>query len=486
VLLLLGGVTALIWFAASRFASQSGAPIRSLAVMPLVNESGNDNTEYLSDGLTESLITSLSQLPDLSVKARSSAFRYKGKDVPLKNIGAELAVQAILTGRVAERGNELVINVELVDARTENVLWKEDYNRSMANLSTLQSEITRDVAEKLRIRLTGANEQTLARNNAAASETYQLYLKGRYHLNKIIPVDLNKAAGYFEQAITQDPNYAAAYAGLADTYVALAGFHGKSVQPPREYWARAKEAAQKAVELDPQSAVAQIAYANVAKSFDYNTEEAERAAQIALQLDPSNADAHELYADILFLKERDEEALAEHRRALELDPLSMQNSIKFGFFLGNIKKDEEAEALMKKTMDLDPKLPTPHFVLYRLYMAKGMHAKSVEEYTTVGDILGYAETAKRQRETFARGGWEAFLRFENERFLEGQKSYYVRASDIAINYAQLGDKDKAFEFLEQAFYNREPLILGLGRNRLFENLKDDPRFTDLVRRAESR
>ncbi|HEY8559408.1 MAG TPA: winged helix-turn-helix domain-containing protein [Pyrinomonadaceae bacterium] len=488
-LIALGVFTALIWIALRRPDSPlagSGDAIRTLAVMPLVNESGNGNTEYLSDGLTESLITSLSSLPDLSVKARSSAFRYKGKDVPLRNVGAELAVQAILTGRVAERGNEFVINVELVDAQTENVLWKADYNRSMANLSTLQSEITRDVAEKLRIKLTGANEQNLARNHAAGSETYQLYLKGRYHLNKIIPADLNKAVAYFEQAIAQDPNYAPAYAGLADTYVALAGFHGKGVSPPREFVARAKEVARRAVELDPRSAVAQIAYANVAKALDYNLEEAERASRIALELDPSNADAHSNYADILFLKERDDEALAEHRRALELDPLSMQNSIKFGFFLGSVKRDEEAEALMKKTMDLDPKLPTPHFVLYRLYMAKGMHAQAVREYTTVGELLGHTDSPKKLREAFARGGWEEFVKTDLDRYLEGQNKYYTRASDIAIYYAQLGDREKAFEFLERAFDNREAMMIALRRNRLFENMRDDPRFADLVRRIESR
>lgn len=484
-LILVAGLAVLIWFAVNRSGLQPGsAPVRSLAVMPLVNESGNANTEYLSDGITESLITSLSQLPDLSVKARSSAFRYKGKDVPLKSVGAELAVQAILTGRVAERGGEIVINLELVDAQTENVLWKADYNRSMANLSTLQNEITRDVAQKLRIKLTGANEQNLAKNNAD-SETYQLYLKGRHHLNKIIPVDLNKAAAYFDQAIARDANYAPAYAGLADAYVALAGFQGKSVLPPREYWAKAKQAAQKGVELDPNSAVAQIAYANVVKSFDYNVEEAERACLIALQLDPSNAEAHALYGDILYYRERDEEATAAHRRALELDPLSMRNSIKFGFFLSSVKKDDEAVALMKKTMDLDPKLPTPHFVLSRLYMAKGMHAESVEEYTTVGDLLGHKESPQKLREAFARGGWEGFLKAELERNLEGQKTHYVRASDIAIFYIQLGDRDKALEFLEEALYNREPLMVGLKRNRLFSGLQNDPRYVDLLKRIET-
>jgi len=241
-----------------------------------------------------------------------------------------------------------------------------------------------------------------------------------------------------------------------------------------------------AVELDPQSAVAQIAYANVVKSFDYNVEEAERACLTALQLDPSSAEAHALYGDILYYRERDEEAAAALRRALELDPLSMRNSIKFGFFLGSIKKDDEAVALMKKTMELDPKLPTPHFMLSRLYMAKGMHAESVEEFTTVGELLGYPETVKKQREIFARSGWEGFLRFEIERYLEGRNTHYVRASDLAIYYAQLGDREKVFECLEEAFYNREPLMLGLRRNRLFESFRDDPRFADLARRIESK
>jgi tetratricopeptide (TPR) repeat protein len=256
--------------------------------------------------------------------------------------------------------------------------------------------------------------------------------------------------------------------------------------PPREYRAKAKEAARKAVELDPNSAVAQIAFANVAKSFDYNLEEAERACLLALQLDPSNADAHTLYGDILNYYERNEEAEAAHRRSLELDPLSMPNSMRFGFFLGSVKKDDEVVALMKRTMDLDPKLPTPHFLLSRLYMAKGMHAESVEEYATVGDIIGHKDSPNKLRQAFAQEGWEGFLRAELERLHNGQKTHYVRATDIAIFYMQLGDKDKTLEFLEQAFYNREPMMLGIRRNRLFENLRADLRFTDLVRRIEGK
>ncbi|HEX6188487.1 MAG TPA: hypothetical protein VFZ40_10430, partial [Pyrinomonadaceae bacterium] len=226
---------------------QSGAAIQSIAVMPFVNESGNADNEYLSDGMTETLISSLSQLPNLSVKARSSVFRYKGKATDSRTVGKELNVQAILNGRVVQRGDQLTLSLELVDAQTENVIWSERYNRKQSDLISLQTEIAREVSQKLKTKLSGADEQRLAKNYTANTEAYRLYLRGRFHWNKRAEKDILKAIEYFQQAVVIDPSYALAFTGLADSYSMLPEY---SNSPPREIRLKAHEFALKALALD--------------------------------------------------------------------------------------------------------------------------------------------------------------------------------------------------------------------------------------------
>ena len=300
-----------------RSPSATTAQIDSIAVMPFVNESGNTEIEYLSDGITESLINSLSQIPKLSVKARSSVFTYKGKVVSSQQVAKDLTVQAIINGRVLQRGDQVLLSVELVDARTGNQLWGDQYNRRMTDLLSLQSEIARDVSSKLKSRLTGIEEQKIAKNYTANTEAYQLYLRGKFYWNKRTPADIRKGVEYFQQAIDKDPTYALAYAGLAEGYIVFASY---GVELPREAFPKARAAALKAMELDASLAEAHNALAAVKSNYEWSFDEAEAEWKRTIALNPNYATAHHWYGEHLLSMGREVEALAELKRAQETGP----------------------------------------------------------------------------------------------------------------------------------------------------------------------
>ena len=294
---LLVGVLAVLLISAIGFGYwyfSSGNQINSIAVMPFVNESGNEDVEYLSDGMTETLISSLTEIPNLSVKARSSVFYYKGKNASPKQIGEELNVEAILLGRVTQRGDDLKLSLELVDTKTLNAIWSETYDRKMSDLVSLQSEIAKNVSDKLRLKLTANEQKQIAKTYTANSEAQQLYLKGRFHWNKRKSENLEKAEQYFKQAIEKDPNYALAYSGLADTY-ALFPIYGDL--RPKEYFPRAKQAAQKALALDDDLAEAHASLANVLHTYEYDWANAEKEYKRALEINPNYASAHHWYGE---------------------------------------------------------------------------------------------------------------------------------------------------------------------------------------------
>jgi TolB-like protein/Tfp pilus assembly protein PilF len=383
-------------FYANRSASNDAKQISSIAVLPFVNESGNADAEYLSDGMTETLISSLSQLPNLNVKARSSVFRYKGKDTSAPIIGKELNVQAILTGRVVQRGRDLILYIELVDAQTENSLWKQTYNKTMTNLVALQTDIARDVANRLKIKLSGADEANLAKNYTQNPEAYQLYLKGRYHFLKITRPETQKAVSYFQQAIEVDSSYALAYAGLADAYrgLAIAG-----EMPPTEFLPKAKAAAQKAIEIDDTLADAYAVLAFITFWHDWNWNEAENQFKRALELDPNNADAHIFYANLLSHIGRHAEALAEAKRARELDPLNLRINALEAQFLLHAGQTDEALTRLQKTLELDPNFWLGRLFIISAYIEKGMYgeaaaaarrARDVYDSTRAISFLGFA------------------------------------------------------------------------------------------------
>jgi TolB-like protein len=466
------------FFGYKYLAPNNSKQIESIAVLPFVNESGNADAEYLSDGMTETLISSLSQIPKLNVKARSSVFRYKSKETDLRKIAEELNVQAILTGRVVQRNEQLILTLELVDARTENILWAEQYNRKQTDLINLQNEIARDVSQKLKTKLSGADEQRLAKNYTENAEAYQLYLKGRFYWNKRAPEDIKKSIEYFRQAITLDPNYALAYAGLSDAY-AIGSYYG--VAPPREAMPKAKEAALKALSLDDRLSEVHAALALIMTDYDYDFAGAERECKRAIELNPNNATANLFYGVLLARLGRFEESFAQFKRALELEPLSLPINRQYGESLLFARRYDDAIAQQKKTAELDSSHAFTYYSLANAYRMKGNYAESVEEFAKAQERFSprSAANAPIVRESFAKGGWEGFLREMTGEQTPTKFPRYFYASW----YAALGEKDKAIAELEKTYESRNFAISQIKIDPSLDPLRDDPRFQELLKKV---
>jgi len=469
-IVLLGAISAITYF--GFFAKSNAKQIESIAVMPFVNESGNADVEYLSDGMTETLISSLSQIPKLNVKARSSVFRYKGKETDAQTIGRELNVQAILNGRVVQRGQDLILYVELVDAATENVLWKQTYNKTMTNLVALQTDIARDVADKLKVKLSGADEQKLAKNYTENTEAYKLYLQGRFYRNKSTGENNRKAIELFNQAIAIDPNYALAYAGIADAYPLL------SFAQPQPVMLKAREAALKALLLDNNLAEAHVALSRVLLDYDYDFAAAERELKTAVEVNPNYAGTHTRYGLLLTRLGRHEEAFAKHRLALEIEPLSLLNNRDYGESLILARRYNEAMTQLKKTLELDANFLAAHVSLGFVYQMTDNYAESVEERAKVRELQGNPQIAIQIRESFAKGGWEGFLRDQIEDRQLSNPSAYI----VGTFHAALGEKDKAFAELNRSYENREYFMTLLKVDPRLDPLRDDSRFQEMLKR----
>jgi serine/threonine-protein kinase len=462
--------------------------IESIAVMPFVNESGDANVEYLSDGMTETLISSLSQIPKLNVKARSSVFRYKDKETDAATIGKELNVQAILNGRVVVRGNDLTLYVELVNAATENVLWKADYNRSMTNLVSLQSEIARDISQKLRTRLSNSDEQRVTKTYTANPEAYQLYLQGLYHWNKRTAEDIRKSIAFFQQAIDKDSSYAKAYAGLALAYLIVPDYNRHlTKQELKEFELKKRAALRQAQELDDSLAEVHAVLATMNEDA-FNPAAAENEYKRAIGLNPNFASAHHFYSRLLGALGRHEEARAEIDKAHELDPFSRSINFNIGARFADARRFDEAIAQYRRVLEMEPSHPVTHVGLAQAYEAKGMYAEAIEEYRTADVLLEKesAETAERKAAALtqalktggAQGYWRKRLEFSQKEYDEGYGSAY----NIAITYARLNDRDHAFEQLEKSFAAREPDLMWVKTESAFDELGSDSRFQDLLRR----
>jgi serine/threonine protein kinase/Flp pilus assembly protein TadD len=476
--LVLTGVGLSYWYFSHRISNTK--QIESIAIMPFVNQSGNADTEYLSDGMTETLISSLSQLPKLNVKARSSVFRYKGANTDLQQIAKELNVQAILNGRIVKRGGDLSLYVELVDVALDKVIWSQTYNRQMSNLVSLQSEVARDVSNNLRTKLSGADEQKLAKNYTANAEAYQLYLKGMYEWKKHTLEDLQKGIEYFNQAIELDPNYALAYQGLSGSY----GVLGNAYLPPNENFPKAKAYAAKALAIDDTLSEAHTAMGADRLLYDWDWAETEKEFKRAQILNPNYADAHQLYAAYLEAMGRFDEALVEANRAQELDPLSAMFSMEVGTTLYYARQYPEAIAQLEKTINLEPRYVEAYFYLGQAYEQKKMYAQAIatiqkgmtqaERHPQLIAALGHAYALSGERDKAQQALAE--LR-------EMSKRRYVSPYLIAVVYVGLGDKEQAFAWLDKAVQDRSFFLIWLKVEQLFDPLRADPRFQDLLRRV---
>jgi len=485
-------IVAIAVFAGSRFSDNqrqtSDALIDSIAVLPFVNESGNADNEYLSDGMTESLISSLSQLPKLSVKARSSVFRYKGKDVSPQTVGNELAVQAVLFGRVTQRNDLLTLSLELVDAKTGNQIWGERYNHQQTELLSLQSEIARDVSNKLRTRLSNADEQRVTKTYTANPEAYQLYLQGLYHWNKRTAEDIRKSIALFGQAIDKDPLYAKAYAGLASAYLILPDYSKNLTrQEIKEVDLKRRGALRQAQELDDSLAEVHAVLATL-KEDAWDFAAAESEYRRAINLNPNFASAHQWYSRLLGAMGRHEEAFAEINQAHELDPFSRSINFNIGGRFSDARRFDEAIAQYQKVIEMEPNHPLTHFVLAQAYEAKGRYPEAIAETRTADVLLEKesAATAERKAAAFTQalktGGAQGYWRKRLELSLKEYNEGYGSAYKIAVNYARLGDQDRAFEQLEKSFAAREVDLIWIKTEPAFDGLSSDPRFQDLLRR----
>src|SRR6266478_5091381 len=463
---------ALVSSAYFSLSSKNNPTIYSLAVLPFINVNADEELEYLSDGMTEILISDLSHIPKLNVKAHSSVLRYKGKDISPHTVGADLNVQAILNGRLVLRGELLTLSLELADARTENVIWSNQYTRRQADLVSLQSEIARDITNNLRVKLAGADAQKLSKKYTNNTEAYELYLKGRFYWNKRTLKDLEKALDYFNQAIALDPNYVLAYAGLADTYVLIPSYRNG---PVREAMQPAREAALKALSLDGNFAEPHAALGRV-NANEYDFAGAEREYKRAIELDPNYATAHQWYGILLFDLARNEESQAELRWALEIDPLSVIINLYYADSLFYARRYDDAIAQLKKTLELNTEFATTYQRFTKFYQASGNYAEAAKSYATYRELIGDQQFAALIRESFTKGGWPAFLRAITARERLAKLSPY----EAVVFLAAAGEKERALAELGRSYEVFGPL---LRIEPLLDPLRGDSRFEGILKRA---
>ena len=453
--------------------------IDSIAVLPFTNASGDPNTEYLSDGITESIINSLSQLPRLRVVPRTTAFRYKAQGSDPEKIGHDLKVRAIVTGKVVQRGDTLIVQTELVDTNAQSQLWGQQYNRKLADLFAVQEDISKEIAEKL-VRLTDQEQRLLAKRYTDNIEAYQLYLKCRYYWDKTTEEDLNSSVSYCEQAIQKDPSYAPAYFGLADAY-ALLGWVGRS---PQEVVPKARVAVLKAIEIDDTLAEAHYLLGVINLYFDYDLRSAQREFRRSLVLNPSSPTSHYGQGCYLVAAGRLSEALAEIKRAVELDPLSLTWNEQLGGVYAGLRQYDQAIAQWQKALELNPRYWVAHRNLGVVYAYQGRHQQAIAEFEkAVTDSAGNAYSMGYLGYGYAVAGRRSEAAKKIKELREQSRHKFIPSLSIAVIYAGLDDKDRAFESLQQAYQEREGWLMWyFVLDPEFDSLRSDSRYGDLLQR----
>jgi len=463
---------------------QRGEGIDSLAVLPFVNLSADPNTEYLSDGIAESLIISLSQFHGLRVMSRDASFRYKNKDVSAQTVGRDLKVEAVIRGRVELSGDDLVINAELVDARDNRRVWGEQYRQELADVLAVEAEITKRISDKLRQRLIGDEQRLPAKHYTTNSEAYKLYLKGRYYLSRFDETGARKARESFEQAIDLDPGYALAHVGLADAYYLFSNLY----LPPAEAMPRSRAAAQRALEIDETLAEAHASMAVVKSQFEWDWEAAEREYKRALELKPDYAPARQMYGIYLAVMGRPNEALMELNRARELDPLSpsIATTAVWPFFYAPMAARQYDLAIeeLRKVTAMDPSFYQAFIFLGLTLEEKGMCQEAISEYKKARRLGESACALALLQRAYIKAGNQSDARKAFIELQERAGREYVAPYYLALASAALGDKDRAFAWLQQGYERRDEEMVKLKVAPEFDDLRADPRFTDLLRRMK--
>ncbi|MGI8788716.1 MAG: tetratricopeptide repeat protein [Pyrinomonadaceae bacterium] len=462
--------------------SASGAAVKkSLAVLPFVNANQDANADYLSDGISESIINNLSQISSLRVMSRNSAFRFKDNQTDTKNIALQLGVETLVMGDIKQLGDKLVINVRLIDASDDSQIWGNQYVKSSANILAAQNEIAQAVANNLRVKLTNSEKQKLAKNYTENVEAYEFYLKGRFYVSKVTLPEINKGISYFQQAIDLDPNYALAYTGLAEAYRASVL---SADRPPTEFL-KAKAAAKKAIELDDSLSEAHHNLGAVMFFYDWDWKESENQFQRALELDPGNAYAHWVYALLLSATLRHAEALAEVKRARELDPLNLMIIMAEGVCLNAAGKPDEALAGMQKALELNPNFWATHLIISNAYIQKGMFSEAIAEARKAKELndnnaifdanIGFA---------LAKSGKPEEARAVLNELLKSSTDHYVPPLSIAVIYNGLDERDETLNWLERGVNARDVDSVFLKVSPIWNNLRREPRFAELMRKMK--
>lgn len=473
-------MTLLALAAAIVYFTRPGEAIDSVAVLPLANVSGDPNLEYLSEGMSDSIINNLSQLPNLKVIALSSVLHYKGQQTSAQVVGRELNVRAVLMGRLTKREDGLAISTELVDVRDNRRLWGQQYNFKLTDIQAAQAEISRELAERLRLRLTGEEKKQLAKHYTENTEAYRLYSMGMYYASGRRKEGALKSIEYFEQAIRIDPNYALAYRGLAQAYYTLGS---RGIWLPKEARQKFEWAALMAVELDDTLGDAHFALAYV-KKYNWDWAGAEREHKRSLELDPNSIEANLYYSAFLVDVGRLDEALVYAKRADELAPRKSTNSYQAHVYF-HMRQYDKAIELYLKAKERDPNSDGGNIPFALAYLGKGMFEEAIAE---MQKIVAFENAPERwdRHPMLAYAYAVAGRRDEALKILDEQKRLaeqsYISPYNFAIIYTGLGDKDRAFEHLEKAYEEHPQTLVHLKSQPIFDSLRSDPRYADLLRR----
>lgn len=462
--------------------SPLGKGIDSLAVLPFINADADPNMEYLSDGITDSLINKLSQLPNLKVMSRNSVFRFKGRETDAQAAARELNVRAVLTGRLVQRGDDLSISVELVDARDNSHIWGAQYSRKLADIFAVQEEIAKEISEKLRLRLSGEDQKLLTRRYTNDPEAYQLYLKCNFYWHKFTPEAERTAIDYCTQAIVKDANFVLPYEALARSYSVMAN---NGWTRPHDVYPKAKAAVAKALELDPNNVIVHDAMAANLMFYDWDWAAAESEFKRAIEIEPNYWHPHELYAYLLTAQGRHDEAIAEAQRAQEIEPLSLiaHASASYPFYFS--RQYDRAIEQARKALELDPGFGVAHRNLAWSFVQQGKYEESIAEYNLAISLMGRtSQNLGELGNAYALSGKRAEALKLLDELKEMSANRYVSPLDFAFIYTGLGDKEQALAYLEKAYQERSTWLMWLKVDPRFDSLRSDPRLADLLRRMK--
>jgi serine/threonine protein kinase/tetratricopeptide (TPR) repeat protein len=455
-------------------------PLDSLAVLPFTNVGGDQNTEYLSDGITESIINNLSELPQLSVRSFSAVAHFKNKEADPQVSGNELKVRAVLTGRLVRRGDQFSVSAELVDVQRNRQIWGSQYTSRVEDILTMQSQISQEISEKLRLQLNGADKQRMTRRQTVDPAAYQLYLQGRYQWNKRTLEGMQQSIDYFQQAIQKDPQYALAFAGQADAYALLADFN---VLPAREVLPKVKGAAEKALQLDDSLAEAHTSLA-WSQFHDLDWIGAEKEFKRAIALNASYPTAHSWYGELLMSQGKSDAALQEMTRAYQLDPLSPVLNLALGYRFYYARQYQQAIDQCQKVLAMDGNFIPAHMYLGRAYQQKPALTEAITEFKNAlqmseGDTNELAALGQAYAVAHQPGEAQKIL----DQLKERSQQTYVQPMWLAVIHIGLGEKDNAFDWIQKAYDDRSAWLVYLKVDPLFDPIRSDPRFTDMLRRV---